>query len=56
MTAAKRRQVRWDQVQYTPAPGTRRLTCKCGATYLDDEPSREAHRIVFGHDPESVTP
>jgi hypothetical protein len=43
---------RWDRLQYQPAPGTPLLTCRCGASYLDDQPSRDAHRTVFGHDPQ----
>ena len=46
--------VRWDTLQYHPAPNTPLLACKCGASYLDDEPSRTAHRTVFGHDPEAA--
>lgn len=42
----------WSSFQYRPLPGTPLLQCaRCGASYLDDKPSREAHRTVFGHLP-----
>jgi hypothetical protein len=41
----------WSALQYRPAPSTPLRTCCCGARYLDDGPSRDAHRIVFGHRP-----
>lgn len=37
---------------YKPAPGTRLLQCgHCRAWFLDDQPGRKAHAIVFGHRP-----
>jgi len=51
------------QLYYWPAPTTPMLTCRalvpdanrvyfrCGANYIDDEPSRAAHAAVFGHYP-----
>jgi len=47
--------VKWDQLQYQPAPSTPVVACKCGAKYLDDAPGRQAHRIVFSHDPEAAS-
>ena len=41
---------------YQPAPGTALLTCAltgCGASYLDDQPGRDAHLAVFGHRPQA---
>lgn len=46
--------VKWDALQYQPAPSTAVHACKCGAKYLDDKPGREAHRTVFGHDPQAA--
>jgi hypothetical protein len=45
--------VDWAALAYRPAPSTPLRTCRCGARYLDDEPSRDAHRIVFGHRPKT---
>jgi hypothetical protein len=47
------RPVDWAAVQYQPAPGTPLLACACGASYLDDDPGRSAHHVVFGHQPEA---
>jgi hypothetical protein len=42
----------WAATAYRPSPGTALLHCaRCGAAYLDDGPSRDAHRTVFGHRP-----
>lgn len=47
--------VKWDALQYQPAPSTPLLACKCGASWLDDKPGRDAHRVVFGHDPQTAS-
>jgi hypothetical protein len=41
---------------YQPAPGAQLLACAlpgCGAKYFDDQPGRDAHRAVFGHQPKA---
>jgi hypothetical protein len=47
----------WNRDDYRPGPDTPRRTCgRCGACYLDDEPSRAAHVVVFGHSPRPAEP
>ena len=41
----------WAAFGYRPDPRTPLLRCRCGGAYLDDGPSRAAHRTVFGHQP-----
>lgn len=54
---APHRPVDWNRDGYRPGPDTRRRTCgRCGACYLDDEPSRAAHVVVFGHSPRPSEP
>jgi hypothetical protein len=48
----------WRALQYQPS-GAPLLRCDrrgCGAAYLDDEPSRQAHVAVFGHSPRPLEP
>jgi hypothetical protein len=50
--AQQRRPAQSARDSYRPAEGTPLLACSaCGANYLDDRPSRAAHRAVFGHAP-----
>ena len=51
MTAPKRGQSPNAQPVPMPPPGQRTLICDCGAHYLDNGPGRDAHRVVFGHNP-----
>ena len=49
----------WTALQYQPDPNARLLRCDrrgCGAAYVDDEPSRQAHIAVFGHSPRPPEP
>jgi hypothetical protein len=49
----------WKALQYQPAEGTPLLRCDrrgCGAAYVNDEPSRQAHVAVFGHSPRPAEP
>jgi len=47
----------WDALGYRPDPATPVRGCtRCGARYLDDEPSRTAHITVFGHSPKPAEP
>lgn len=43
--------VDWAAVQYQPDPRVPLLRCRCGGAFLDDEPGRRAHDVVFGHQP-----
>jgi hypothetical protein len=48
----------WAALQYRPS-GAPLLRCArrgCGASYVDDEPSRAAHVTVFGHSPRTSEP
>ena len=48
----------WTRLQYQPT-GAPLLRCDrrgCGAAYVDDEPSRQAHVAVFGHSPRTAEP
>ena len=62
MTGSKRPPPRpptdWSAVQYQPtgAPVLRCARRGCGAAYVDDEPSRQAHIAVFGHSPRTLEP
>ena len=47
--------VDWKALQYQPANAVL-LACHCGARYIDDEPSRAAHNVVFGHWPARPNP
>jgi hypothetical protein len=47
----------WDREDYRPDPATPLRGCsRCGAVYVDDEPSRVAHVTVFGHSPKPREP
>jgi len=46
----------WTALQYQPAEGTPLRRCGCGAAYVDDEPSRQAHVAVFSHSPRPAEP
>ena len=48
--------VDWSAYQYQPDPATPLRRCTCGAAYLDDAPSRNAHLVVFGHRPHRTEP
>jgi hypothetical protein len=37
--------------RHQPGPGPPLLRSACGGYWLDDEPGRDAHHAVFGHQP-----
>lgn len=39
-----------------PGPAGQLTRCACGAAWLDDEPGRHAHAVVFGHQPKPREP
>ena len=41
--------VDWAAAQHQTGPAAPLLHCQCGGYWLDDEPGRHAHRVVFLH-------